>query len=105
MTIPNLPPADDLADVRARIKALKEREDALKQLMISDPSARTGNRYLVEVTDRVTHQLDTTELKADARAKQLIEEHTHPVTRTYVEIPYEFDQDTGEITRIKRSGK
>ena len=44
------PPADELAAVRAERKRLGDREAVLRQLLISDPSARTGNSFVVRNT-------------------------------------------------------
>lgn len=54
-----------MADIRDRIKALEAREGALRSLMFSDPSARTGNHVVVEIEEVQTTRLDTKELKAN----------------------------------------
>lgn len=93
-----IPPADRLAEVRATLKMLGEEEAALKQLMHSDPSARTGNRYCVDLIEVTTQRCDIKELRAAYPAE--VEEHTHPVTTTRVEL--RGLTDDGEIVRIKR---
>ena len=39
---PNLPLPDELAQVRADIKRLEEREAAIRGILLSDPDTRTG---------------------------------------------------------------
>lgn len=93
-----LPPADELFAVRADIKRLTEREHALKALMISDPSARTGNSYAVTVTGVTTTRCDLKELRKMYPA--IAEEFTFPVTTTRVEL-HGISED-GEITSLRR---
>jgi hypothetical protein len=93
-----LPPADQLAEVRAQLRALDKRETELKTLMLNDPSARTGNAFAVEIVEVVVRQLDRTELRK--AYPEAVEEHTHPVTQVRVE-ERRITED-GEIVRIKR---
>jgi hypothetical protein len=93
-----LPPADELFDVRAEIKHLTSRERELKALMIGDPSTRTGNHYICVVRDIETARLDVKELKA-AHA-DIVGEYTHVVTDKRVEL--RAITDDGEIVAIKR---
>ena len=74
----NLPPADELFDVREQLKALTSRERDLRSLMLSDPSARTGNRYAVEIRDVQTTRTDIKELRA--MHPTLVEEYTFKLT-------------------------
>lgn len=96
---PNLPPADELYAVRAQIKRLTERESALKSLMLTDPTARTGNDYLVEIKTVHTNRVDIKELRAAHPA--IVDEYTFPLTQERVELRA-IDEETGEITRVKR---
>ena len=50
----NLPPADELASVRRRIADLKERELALRELILGNEALRVG--YLSEVKVTVIEQ-------------------------------------------------
>jgi hypothetical protein len=93
-----LPPADELQAVRAQLKTLGERESALKALMINDPSARTGNAYVVEICEVETRRCDLKELRAAYPAE--VEEHTYPIKTTRVEL--RGVSEDGEIVRIKR---
>jgi hypothetical protein len=97
--LPNLPPADELFALRAEIRQLTERENALKALMINDPSARTGNRYLVEIKEVTTNRCDIRELRA--AYPDAVAEHTHPVTEKRVEL--RGLTDDGEIVAIPRA--
>lgn len=95
---PNVPPADELAEVRATLKTLGERETVLRQLMLSDPSARTGNSYVVELSEVETTRTDLKELRACH--PDLVDEFTFKVKTTRVEL--RGISDDGEIVRIKR---
>jgi hypothetical protein len=94
-----LPPADELYQIRQEIKALGERENALKALMINDPSARTGNSYCVDVVEITSKRTDIKELRAAYPAE--VDEHTHPVTTTRVEL--RGISEDGEIVAIPRA--
>ncbi|HEY1441368.1 MAG TPA: hypothetical protein VGF65_11130 [Mycobacterium sp.] len=92
-----IPPADELADVRARIKMLEEREVELRNLLIGDPSARTGNHYLVEVREVETKRTDLKELRA--MYPDLVEEYTYPVKTTRVDL--KGITEDGEIVSLR----
>lgn len=93
-----VPPADELHEVRQRIADLKDRESALRSLILSDPEARTGNRFLAEIKEVETSRTDWTELKAAHPG--LIEEYTYPATDKRVEL-FAITED-GEIVRPPR---
>lgn len=97
-----IPPADELYAVRQRLRELSDREKILRALVLVDPAARVGNAYLVEVKDVQTSRVDLKELRA--AAPELVAEHTYKLTEQRVEIRA-IDEETGEITRIKRGGK
>jgi hypothetical protein len=82
----NIPVPDELADVRAKIKAYEQREAELRQILFSDPDTRTGAAWIAEI--KITKQ-DRTDLK-ELRAchPDIIAEFTFPV----------------EVTRIVLSG-
>jgi hypothetical protein len=96
-----LPPADQLAEVRAQLKTLGERESALKALMLNDPSARTGNQHVVELREVETSRTDIKEMRACHPA--IVEQFTFKVKTTRVELRG-LDED-GVITPIRRTGK
>jgi hypothetical protein len=96
--LPNLPPADELFALRAEIRQLTERENALKTLMISDPSARTGNSYCVEIKEVTTSRTDLKELKA--MHPDIVDAFTFPLKTLRVEL--RAISEDGEITPIKR---
>jgi hypothetical protein len=79
-----LPPADELFDVRAEIKQLTSRERVLTALMIADPSARTGNSHAVEVKEVETTRTDLKEMRACHA--DIVEQFTFPVKITRVEL-------------------
>lgn len=86
MTIPNTPPPDELAEVRARIKALEEREAELRKLLIKNPELREGASWLAEVKTVTQDRVDMKELRA--MHGELVAEYTFPL----------------EVTRIVLSG-
>ena len=94
---PNTPPADELYAVRAEIKELTERERVLRALMLTDPSARTGNKYIAIVKDIKTTRIDTKEMRA--MYADLVAEFTHVVTDSRVELRG-IDED-GVITPVR----
>lgn len=96
------PPADELYAVGEQIKALEARKSELRQLMLTDPSARTGNDYVAIVKEVETRRLDQTALRAMYPA--IAEEHTHAVRETRVE-PHRIDHETGEIMPVRRAQK
>jgi hypothetical protein len=97
--LPNVPPADELADIRAQLKALEKREDELKALMLSDPSARTGNAYVAEIREVTSRRTDIMELRATN--PDLVDEYTFTIKTARVELKA-IDQETGEITSLRR---
>ena len=83
---PNIPVPDELNDVRQQIKALEAREAALRAILLSDPTARTGASWLAEIKTVTQERTDLKELRACHPA--LVAEFTFPT----------------EITRIVLSG-
>lgn len=96
---PNVPPADALAEIRAQIKTLEEREKSLRDLIIADKAARTGNRYLAEVRVVETNRVDVKEMRA--MHPTIVAEYTFPARSTKVEL-FEINDETGELTRARR---
>jgi hypothetical protein len=84
MTLSNLPPPDELADVRARIKALEQRELELKQTLLNDPDTRTGASWIAEIKTVQTTRFDVKELKAGH--PDLAAEYTFSVPVTRIEL-------------------
>jgi hypothetical protein len=93
-----IPPADELFAVRDQIKQLTGRERDLRNLMLSDPSARTGNHYLAEIRDVQTTRTDLKELKAVH--PDLVAEYTYKITEQRVELAA-LTED-GEIVSLRR---
>jgi hypothetical protein len=92
-----IPPADELADVRARIKTLEEREVELRNLLIGDPSSRTGNHYLVEVREVETKRTDLKEMRA--MHPDLVDQYTFPNKTTRVDL--KGITEDGEIVSLR----
>jgi predicted phage-related endonuclease len=98
MPTDQLPPADELFDVRDKIKQLTSRERELKAIVIADPSARTGNHYAVDVKDVATARLDIKEMKANHPS--IVEQFTHTVFDKRVEL--RGISDDGELVSLRR---
>jgi hypothetical protein len=96
-----LPPADELYAVRTGIKELTERERVLRTLMLTDPSARTGNHYLAEVREVTTTRTDLAEMKKCH--PDLVAEFTFQLKQERVEL-LGISSD-GEIVPAKRFRK
>ena len=86
MTLSNLPPPDELAQVREQIKSLEERESVLRQLLITDPELRTGASYIAEIKTTKRMTVDIKELRA-----------CHPTIIEQFEFPL-------DVTRVVLSG-
>jgi predicted phage-related endonuclease len=80
----NIPVPDELAAVRQQIKALETHEAELKQILLSDPSARTGAQWVAEIKEIETNRVDIKELRA--MHKDLVEEYTFPQKITRIEL-------------------
>lgn len=93
-----VPPADELHEVRRLRAELKDREDELRRLILKDPEARTGNRFLAEIKQVETSQTDWDELRAANPG--LIEEYTYPRTIERIDL-FRITED-GEIVRPER---
>ena len=75
-SLPNVPVPDELAQVRADIKRLEERESELKRILITDPEARSGASYYAEIRVTLQQRPDIKELRA--MYPEQVAEHTHP---------------------------
>jgi predicted phage-related endonuclease len=98
MPTDQLPPADELFDVRDKIKQLASRERELKAIVIADPSTRTGNHYAVDVKDVATARLDIKEMKANHPS--IVEQFTHTVFDKRVEL--RGINEDGELVSLRR---
>lgn len=77
-----MPVPDELADVRAKIKWLQEREATLRGLLMDNPDLRTGAAWVAEIKTTAQMRTDLKELRAcypDAVA-----EHTFPTSITRI---------------------
>jgi hypothetical protein len=98
MPTDQLPPADELFDVRDKIKQLASRERELKAIVIADPSTRTGNHYAVDVKDVATARMDVKELRN--MHPEIAEQFTHTVFDKRVEL--RGISDDGELVSLRR---
>ena len=81
MSISNAPLPDQLAEIRAELKRLEEREAALRGELLAHPELRTGAAWIAEIRTVPVQRTDWKEVKA--AAPELVAEHTYslPVTR------------------------
>ena len=98
----NVPVPDALAEVRARIKELETQEAELRQVLLSDPTARTGAAWVAEIKTVTTQRTDLKELRAGY--PKLVEEYTFLVDVVHVMLSG-IDQDTGEIVSARQMRK
>lgn len=97
----NLPVPDELADVRAMIKKLQDREAELRQMIFADPTARTGANWVAEIRTVTQDRTDLKELRA--QHPSLIAEYTFPVEVTRIVLSG-ITQD-GELIPARRFRK
>lgn len=100
MSATNLPPADELAQVRQQLKDLQEREGKLRSLMISDPASRTGNLYLVEVREVQQMRTDLKEMRA--MYPKIVDEFTFK--SKVVRLELRGINEDGEIVVTRKGG-
>jgi len=91
MQAENSGPADELAAVRAQLRALEARETALRQTLLHDPEARQGRDYIAEIRETVTQRTDLRELRA--MYPEQCAEHTFPAKTTSVVLRRVADQE------------
>jgi hypothetical protein len=96
---PNTPVPDELASVRAQIRILEEREGALRSILLSDPTARTGANWLAEVKTVQQSRVDLKELRACH--PDIVEQFEFPTEITRI-VLMGIDQDTGEIVSARK---
>jgi hypothetical protein len=95
----NIPVPDALAAVRAEIKALEQRENELKALILANPDVREGANWLAEIKTVTQERTDLKELRA--MHADLVAEYTFPTEVTRVVLSA-IDADTGEIVSPQR---
>ena len=94
----NWPVPDELAAVRAQIKALEDRESELKRLLIKHDDIRTGADWIAEIHQIQTTRVDLKEMKACH--PDLVAEFTFPSTYTVVALK-KLTED-GEIVSARK---
>jgi hypothetical protein len=87
-----------LASTRAAIAALEKREAELRTLMLTDPSARTGNKVVAEIVTVKTSRVDLKELRA--MHADILEAYTF--TRDVQKVELRAISADGEITNRPR---
>ena len=63
--IENVAPADELAELRQRIKELQEQEAELRAAIISDPEARVGKAWRATIVGQASRRIDADKLRAE----------------------------------------
>lgn len=96
---PNVPVPDELAAVRAQLKALETREAELRQIIFGDPSARTGANWVAEIKTTKQDRVDLKELRA--QHPTLVDEFVFPVEITRIVLSG-IDAETGEIVSARK---
>lgn len=94
----NIPVPDALAEVRAQLKALETREAELRQILLSDPTARSGAAWIAEIKTVTTQRTDLKELRANHQ--QLVDEYTFPVD--VVRVVLSGISEDGEIVSARQ---
>ena len=94
----NIPVPDALAAVRAEIKALEQRENELKALILANPDIREGAAWLAEVKTVTTQRVDLKELRA--MHAELVDEYTFPTEVTRVVLSGIMED--GEIVSARK---
>jgi predicted phage-related endonuclease len=98
MTRPNIPVPDELADTRAKIKALEQREAELKQILLANPDVREGANWLAEIKTVTQNRTDLKELRA--AHPNLVAEYTFPVKVTSIVLS--GISEDGEIVSARK---
>lgn len=80
----NIPVPDELAEVRAQIKALQQREAELRALLLANPDIREGANWLAEIKVAKQNRTDLKELRA--MHPEIAEQFTFPVEVTLVAL-------------------
>ena len=78
----NRKPADELADIRARIKELSDREQYLREEMVAGHCSLVGDEYRAVIQKRSAERLDIAKLRAEMGLQFL-----RPFLRS---IPYHY---------------
>jgi hypothetical protein len=99
MTIPNLPLPDELADLRAKIKAFEQREGEIRALLLSNPDTRTGANWLADIKVVTQSRVDLKELRACH--PDIVEQFEFPTEITRI-VLMGIDQDTGEVVSARK---
>lgn len=81
----NRHPADELADVRASIAKLQDREKELREILIADPAKRDGDEFTVRVSTATQSSVDREAIEK-AMGKGWLDKflNKYPVTRLTV---------------------
>jgi hypothetical protein len=61
----NTSPADELASIREQVRVLQRREAELRAIMLSDPAARSGKRFVASIKASKQRRIDADRLRRD----------------------------------------
>lgn len=80
----NIPVPDELAQVRAKIKVLEQREAELRALLLANPDIREGASWLAEIKTVTTQRTDIKEMRAIH--PEIVEQYTFSVGTTRIDL-------------------
>jgi hypothetical protein len=81
----NRHPADQLADIRSKIRRLQDREEELRDWLLEHPEAHQGEEFQVEVGTQQRRKVNLRGL-ADAIGASVLERFTRCTTVTVVKL-------------------
>jgi len=91
----NRHPVDELADIRAEQKRLKDREDELRQMIISGQVGPVGDQHEASIRETVSERLDTAAVRKEFGLAKL-RPFLKPSTTTVITVkPRELLEDAG----------
>jgi|SRR5215469_9071899 len=65
MSVENIGPADELGLLRDEMKRLEVREKQLRAVLLNDPEARVGKRFVADIVTMKRTRIDMETLKLD----------------------------------------
>jgi len=91
----NRHPVDQLADVRAEIAKLKEREDALREMILSGECQLFGDDFRADVSTTTSERVDTKALRK-ALGDKALAPYLKPSTVRTVRLKPRLENDDDE---------
>lgn len=85
MTLPNRHPADELADLRAELRRLEDREANLRDMLLAEGADLVGSEHVARIVASPQHRLDR-ELLEQRFGAAAVRACRKPVTVTMVRL-------------------